>query len=636
MLTRLALALALLPACAEPAPLAEPTGAAFAPTAASTPLLAEGDALIAVLADEGLVARVDTATGESVILSVGDDPTRVARLDDRLLVTLRGARAIAVLDVRDGALVEVDRVATGAEPLGIAVSPDGSRVYVALQGQDEVHELDADLGLLRTFLVPGRPSWLAVHPSGETLYVASALGGALTWFDLTEDAPVGALVSFPALGGAGREGDLFFTRRLTGDPAVRFDGAELALPGLWVDNTSPPKRSDEEQAERDPAESYEAIGLGLSPNNPGFILVGLDPFDGAPTGDARLRYAVAEATPIAPDTRQIVRSFLSSAAYAPDGAAVAGTMEGSRVVVVVPADPRVEVEGLGGFLDGPIATVTTADGPRGLVWNADGAWVLDAFALTVAPLPVEAVRASLAEQAEAGGRADAVFLADPGIVVSDPVLDATLQEGRLLFSSAIIPEMATPLSGLSCTTCHFESRDDGLSWPDYDTINRQTKSLAGPVSLSPPFTWTQGVLTVAEETRITSQVRLGGRNGTQAQFDAVAAWVEHTPEIDHGTRGSAGDAVERGRAIFARADVGCAACHSGPRYSDELPHDMYGLDGVDTASLIGVAASPPYLHDGSAPTLRAVLESAREGAMGDTSGLSEAEMDDLEAFLRSL
>ena len=50
----------------------------------------------------------------------------------------------------------------------------------------------------------------------------------------------------------------------------------------------------------------------------------------------------------------------------------------------------------------------------------------------------------------------------------------------------------------------------------------------------------------------------------------------------------------------------------------------------------GIAASAPYLHDGSAPTLRAVLSTARTGEMGNTGRLSEAQMDDLEAYLKSL
>ena len=116
----------------------------------------------------------------------------------------------------------------------------------------------------------------------------------------------------------------------------------------------------------------------------------------------------------------------------------------------------------------------------------------------------------------------------------------------------------------------------------------------------------------------------------------MAAWLEHTPDADHATRGLQSEEVERGRLLFERADVGCLDCHGGVRFSDQLRHDLFGMTGVDTPALTGIAATAPYLHDGRATTLRAVLETTREGAMGDTSMLSEAEMADLEAYLRAI
>ena len=63
---------------------------------------------------------------------------------------------------------------------------------------------------------------------------------------------------------------------------------------------------------------------------------------------------------------------------------------------------------------------------------------------------------------------------------------------------------------------------------------------------------------------------------------------------------------------------------------------MYGITGVRTRSLVGVAASAPFLHDGSAPTIEAVLITARDGEMGDTSTLDSGEMEDLANYIKSL
>jgi cytochrome c peroxidase len=82
--------------------------------------------------------------------------------------------------------------------------------------------------------------------------------------------------------------------------------------------------------------------------------------------------------------------------------------------------------------------------------------------------------------------------------------------------------------------------------------------------------------------------------------------------------------------------VACGTCHNGPRLTDNQLYPMFGMAQVKTRSLVGVAASAPYLHDGSAPTLRAVLEQSRYGVMGNTGALSEDEMRALERYLESL
>jgi cytochrome c peroxidase len=126
--------------------------------------------------------------------------------------------------------------------------------------------------------------------------------------------------------------------------------------------------------------------------------------------------------------------------------------------------------------------------------------------------------------------------------------------------------------------------------------------------------------------------------------------------------------VARGKQIFNSAAVQCASCHSGPAYTDSgsgnptldlkgpvLLHDVgtcvtTGFPDVahpdvlgdqreackfDTPTLRGIADSAPYLHDGSAATLRDVLENTR-GKMGDISSLSSADLDALVEYLRSL
>jgi cytochrome c peroxidase len=57
----------------------------------------------------------------------------------------------------------------------------------------------------------------------------------------------------------------------------------------------------------------------------------------------------------------------------------------------------------------------------------------------------------------------------------------------------------------------------------------------------------------------------------------------------------------------------------------------------NTPSLVGVAQSGPYLHDGSAASLRELLTSGNAGdRMGRTSHLSSGDVDALVSYLETL
>jgi cytochrome c peroxidase len=62
-----------------------------------------------------------------------------------------------------------------------------------------------------------------------------------------------------------------------------------------------------------------------------------------------------------------------------------------------------------------------------------------------------------------------------------------------------------------------------------------------------------------------------------------------------------------------------------------------GAAGFDTPTLVELWRNPPYLHDGSAATLREVLlDHNRDDRHGATRELGSAEIDDLVKYLLSL
>jgi len=94
-------------------------------------------------------------------------------------------------------------------------------------------------------------------------------------------------------------------------------------------------------------------------------------------------------------------------------------------------------------------------------------------------------------------------------------------------------------------------------------------------------------------------------------------------------------AAARGFGLFAGRG-GCVGCHAGPTFSDDALHAPLAagaLARVRTPGLRGVAASPPYMHDGSIATL---CDAVRPHADGQPAGLSPVQRTDLVAFLLTL
>ena len=132
--------------------------------------------------------------------------------------------------------------------------------------------------------------------------------------------------------------------------------------------------------------------------------------------------------------------------------------------------------------------------------------------------------------------------------------------------------------------------------------------------------------------------RMAGPLLTPEQRDAVGAWIETIPSLpppfDLDPLAAA-----RGRALFGDATVGCANCHGGERFTNNLTVDVGTGKAYQVPSLLGVAWREPLMHDGCAATAleRFMLPSCGGGdAHGVTSPLDAGALADLIAYLRSL
>ncbi|MCB9663683.1 MAG: c-type cytochrome [Alphaproteobacteria bacterium] len=676
-----------LPTQGEPigvAPMLRPELSVTGPrSAAGAVVMSEDEAVAYVVdADNGMVHRFDTATGELRSLAVGAEPTRLVRAGDDLWVTLRGAGEVVRLHDDGTGLVETDRVEVGAEPYGLALAPEEPWLFVALSQEDAVVALDArTLEPIGRWPAPGEPKWLSTTDDGRLAVVPARLPnvgrytvttGAIGW------ATLPSIRRFESPECPDRR----LARRVTGDPAMG-PGDTLVLPVLLADTDL---RGSERRGE-DPRNGHTGFSdTGGPPPDaepgPDGTVPGREPMPDEPfcseggeagsygsSGDPSFPGAIGRLTPslvrvdldrlVATQTATLgsnlmidpaahngefgpngmgmpfstVRSYPGAVRLTDDGETAWVAMPGSSAFVVVRLDQ------------------SAAEKLVQLFSPLRGAFPTDLGVDSVVPLSGDRVLlgSPLGRSLQVGGFTPDLMpdpflpsegLFEPVVGASLPLsaLPADVQAGRRLFHSSVDQRMAAASSGVSCETCHTEGRNDGFTWV-FDDMPRQTPSLAGPVEDTLPLTWLGEVETIVDEIHATTQTRMGGRGLDEASAAKVAAYVAWTRAPHRpAPRTEAGhQAVARGKALFESTEVGCARCHDGSAHADGSSWRVLGFEErTNTPTLRGIGGSAPYFHDGSAATLRDVLLRVRDGSMGDTSMLSDTELDDLEAYLRTL
>lgn len=281
--------------------------------------------------------------------------------------------------------------------------------------------------------------------------------------------------------------------------------------------------------------------------------------------------------------------------------------------------------------------VSVGAGPTGIAVSHDGkaAWVFNSFDHSISRL--ESIN----------GR---VTNAGTTQLTTREALSPAAAAGRKLFFSATDARMNDPSTGISCATCHLEGREDGHVW-NFPDGPRQTPSLQGRMlSRTAPFHWNGEFNDLLAFMTHTVTNRMGGAGVTPAMEQQVAAFIESMPKADNPHNNTPADVMQRGRTAFDKAE--CGTCHGGEAFTDNtfanvgtyvqvgavqddlslLPHG-----GLNTPSLLGLARSAPYLHDGSALTLKARIMTGKNANMhGKTAQLTDAEVDDLVAFLKAL
>ena len=247
--------------------------------------------------------------------------------------------------------------------------------------------------------------------------------------------------------------------------------------------------------------------------------------------------------------------------------------------------------------------------------------------------------------------------------------------GDMLFDSAQLFGSPAQDLGIACSTCHNRSdvnqrlfipgashqpgaidvdgaffnpifndrRDDPLDIPSLRGLR-----FTGPYGRDGRFA------SLRDFTRNVVVNEFGGKEPTPFMLDALVAYMlefDFLPNSMLTTDGRLTDttqeAARRGEEIFntpfARlGDRSCASCHvPDANFLDRQAHDIGsvapGYEGaragaLDTPTLLGTAYTAPYFHDGSLPTLAAVVDWFDETK---SLGLTEEDRADLTAYLET-
>jgi YVTN family beta-propeller protein len=569
-----------------------------------------GKLLIVANTDSGTVTLIDLDKKEAVReIKVGKKPEGVAWIGAGPLaaVTLYHDMTVVIIDTNTGMIEK--RIKTAAEPYGIVADAKGTRAWVTNEYPGVVSELDLVAGkVVREIPAGAMPRGIALAPDGKRLYTTEFYTGALNAIDLESGKIVDSWKG-QSSDNLARHVALHPTRPKAYVSHIRsmikvIDGGGSIFPFVSVHDLKP-------------AEGKRRVSFGMDTFNGVHVVT--NPWESAVSPDGKKFYVI-----------------------------YAGTDE-MNLCDIINDDYR-EIERVG------FGPVRLGKNPRAVRVSPDSktVYVYNAMEFTVS---VHNANMTLVKK----------------IKTCDPAKTPEWVRGKVLFNSAEYPMSSR--RWIACSSCHPDGLHDGRVWQNPEGL-RKTTAFVG-MAHTHPLHWSGDRDEVQDfEYTIRSRLMQGAgflkgqmkpkvgfhkveleekTAGRNKDLDALAIYcnsLEYPLSPHIAAPGKLTAAAQRGKEVFFRKEVGCASCHSGPYYTDSSLKQPFNLHDIgtgredksermgtkyDTPTLLGIYRSAPYLHDGSAKTLRDVVTTQnKDDKHGKTSQLKDVEIDDLVAFLKSL
>lgn len=584
----------------------------------------------AVNTDNNSVAYIDAVNNTLLSeIRVGKQPRTVA-LDEMGNAWIANEEDASISVVAGtGQVLQTIKLPYGSRPYGICFDPQKDFGYVTLQGTGELLKIET-LGrtIVETVHVGRSPRGIAITSDGTQILVTQFISpednGLVRLIDAeTMNVQQEIVLAFdvtPDFEDRGR-GVPNFLSSITISP----DGMEAWIPSK-KDNT---------------ARGMFRDGLALEFDNTVRTIVSRIDLSSM-TENSQMRTDINDA------------DMACAVEFSPYGNIAFVALQGVNKITMIDVASNSRL----GLLD------STGLAPQGLVMNADGSRLFVHNFLT------RTVKVFNTEDIVLSNNFTPVVEATISTIISENLAPQVL-EGKQIFYNAA-DERMTFAGYISCASCHLDGASDERVWDFTDRGEgfRNTHSLLGRGGMGMGNVhWTSNFDEIQD---FENDMRNGFKGkgflpdavfalvsdplgnpkaGLSRELDALAAYVTslnkvHASPYRNNDGSLTANGIE-GEVIFQ--ELGCGSCHAGQDFTDRktgVLHDVgteqpssgkrrtLALTGFGTPTLKGIWETAPYLHDGSANTLKDVLVTRNvDNKHGDLSNLSESELNKLVEYL---
>jgi YVTN family beta-propeller protein len=521
----------------------------------------------------------------------------------RLYVACEGTNEVVEVDTAAGAVVR--RVSVGQHPKSVALSSDGRQLYVANSWSDTVSVVDtASLKVVRELAAGFEPNAAVADLEGRFLYVANRISNDISVIDLARGVETKRLL-------AGR-GAAYLT--LSADGRRVYCTHIYPLPGPF----RTPLESEvtvidtrrQEVVERE--KLHDAAGVFHVVSADGgrvAIAAEMRPKNLIPLAHVEHGWVIGNALSVfGADIGEVVQVPIDEldryytppfgVAVTPGNRQLFVSTTGSDSVTVIDLPKllayiraatseqrRLMANDLSASANYVSARIPVGRAPKGLALSPDGKrlYVANRMDDTVTVVDTAAHRAIST------------------IALGRPIQLTPERRGERLFYSARFAFQGH----FGCANCHIEATVDELSWdlePDGFGIDIVENRLLEDIADTAPYKWNGSNPDLDTECGPrTEKYFYRAQSYSPAELADVVAFIKSIPLRPNRFRRQDGELTaqqERGKAIFdrTRAKDGspiddanqCYVCHSGPHYTDQQLADVGTVKPTDRSPMVDV------------------------------------------------